>query len=421
MNLKNFGSKLRELSSFVKNIKWSRKKIVITSAVLLLLIASFLLFGENKGGADYIKATKGPYAEKIVAVGQMGMENQTSIISQVSGKVNLVGGSEGETVSKGSLLISLTNSDQESQKDQKESAYLDAQEQYDALVQYDYVLAKQELSRAELSMTQAQKNYQDAQLLYEEGAISKNSLVDYELAYQSAQLQGSTAKMKLESLGPSGTKRNSSLYKLESAKSTYESALLDEGKYKIVADWDAVILGAYVNQGDTVKSGDLLLDVGQDETYTVLADLDEKYFRYVAKGMKADINLDGQSKSEKLEGEISVVSPKINKNTGTFQVEIKILSKIPYHASDLTVNIEIILKQTENAIVIPKQYLLENEASLYVYKNGKAKRIEVEIEKGPSSNVIVKSGVKEGDTVLLPAPGVSDGQPVSLKKGVDPA
>jgi len=421
MNFKNISLKIKEKASLLKNIKWTRKKIAAVAGVVLLMVTSLFFLSGAKEEYAYIKVTEGPYAEKIVAVGQMGMENQTAIISQVSGKVELVEGIEGETVTKGSILLSLYNPDQEAQKQQKESAYLDAKEQYDSLVQYDYALAKEELNRADLSRNQAQKIYLDAQLLYKEGAISKNSLTDFELAYQGALLEWSSAKLKVDSLGPSGTKRSSLLYKLESVQSAYENALSDEAKYKIAADWDAVILAAYVSEGDTVKPGDLLLDVGQAERYTVLADLDEKYFLYVSKGMKAGINLEGQPKSEQLEGEISVVSPKINKNTGTFQVEIKVLSDISYNASDLTVNLEILLKQIEKAILVPKQYLLENEDYLYLYINGNAKKVKVEIERGPSSNVIVKSGIKQGDIVLLPVPGLSDGQSVSLKKGVDPA
>ncbi len=416
------GLKQKASNGFIrmKNQKWTKKKIALLGIILLLLISSFFLFGGGKSDSEYIKVKEQKYAEKIVAVGQLGMENQTQIISQVSGEIDYIGAKEGETVSAGALIISIYNSEQGFQTEQKNTTYLDVKEQYKSLIEYDYILAKEDFNRAALIKQQAEKAYTDAQTLYREGAISKDSLDDYQLTYESALNQLSAANLKFQAMGPGGSKRDSLYYKLENAKSVYESAVEDESKYKIMTNWDSVILGAYVQVNDTVKPGDVLLDIGQAKSYTVIAELDEKYFLYVTKGMKVDINIEGQQGATPLKGEISIITPKINKNTGTFQIIIKLLSDIDFNASDLTVNLKIALTEKTNVIVIPDQYLIGNENFVFLYKNGKANKTEVVIERGPSSNIIVKKGLAEGDIVILPSDLIKDGASVKLKKGVEP-
>lgn len=421
MVVKDIKNKIMEHVSKINKEKWIGKKGIYVAVAGLLILFIFIFFGGSNSGSDYIEVKEQEYVEKIVAVGQLGMENQTSIISQVNGKVDYIGADEGETVSSGAVIISIYNSDQGFQTEQSKATYLDVEEQYNSLIEYDYVLAKDDFERANLIKLQEEKAYNAAQVLYNEGAISKNLLDDYQLNYQTALNQLSASKLKFQSMAPDGTKRNSLYYKLESAKSIYESNLENESKYKIKTSWDAVILGAYIKVDDTVKPGDLLLDIGQAKTYTVVTELDEKYFTYVSKGMKVDITLEGQQTATPLEGEIDIIAPKINKNTGTFRVIINLISDVQFNASDLTVNIQIVLKENKNVIVISNQYLIDGTDAVFVYRNGKAIKTEVVVERGPSSNVIIKKGLKEGDQIIFPAEGINDGTTIKLKKGVEAA
>lgn len=420
MSLNEIRQKSKEKLAFLTTKKWTKKKIMVGAIIGLLIIFFFIFFNGKNVGADYMKVTEQDYVEKIVAVGQLGMENQTSVVAQVSGKIESIGADPGETVSAGSILISIENLDQKSLTDQKKSNYLDVLEQYNSLVDYDYILAKEDYNRVTLLKQQAQQAYRDAQTLYSEGAISKDSLDTYQNNFESAQNQWSAATLKVEAMGPGGSKRNSLYYKMENAKSIYDSSVEDEGKYKIKSNWDAVLLASYYQVNDTVKPGDLLMDIGQAGAYSAIAELDEKYFLYITKGMPANLTVEGQDKANILKGEIRVITPKVNKNTGTFQVNIKLMSPIEIQASDLTVNIEIILKETPKATVLPKQYLIGDAPSVFVYKGGKALQTKVELERGPSSNVIITKGLKAGDIVLLPSDTMKDGDSVKLKKGVEP-
>lgn len=404
-----------------RNIKWTRKKyLYIFFSIALIAILTYFLSGNDKG-YQYIEATQNDYSEKIVAVGQLGMKNQNMIIAEVSGRIENIAGEGGDTIENGEALISILNNDYEASLKQSQAAYLDAKGQYDLLLEYDYLTARQDLERDSLLKGKAEKNFKDAQILFDEGAISENLLLDYKAALLTAESQWKNSKLKYDSLSPGGARRDSTYYKMENAKSFYDKSVADESKYIITAEWDAVILNTMVSKGDTVKPGDLLMEIGENNKYVVSAELDEKYYLYVSKGMEVSIKGDGPDGGNSLKGKVSVVNPKINENTGTFEIQIEVVSEIGYIASDLTVNIEILLKEKENVIVIPKNYLINGEPYLYIYKNGKAKKSEVQVEFDSSSNIFVQKGVESGDIILLPTDQLSDGKIVKLGKGVDPS
>ncbi len=119
-----------------------------------------------------------------------------------------------------------------------------------------------------------------------------------------------------------------------------------------------------------------------------------------------------------ISGKLESISPKINKNTGTFPITILVLDELDFNASDLTVNIEITLLEEEAALTIPKQYLTE-QGTVFVYAGGTVNETAIEFRTGPGGSVILEKGLKEGDRILLPTTGLEDGAQVRLGKGAD--
>lgn len=248
--------------------------------------------------------------------------------------------------------------------------------------------------------------------------MSQSDYLKYKADYEAATAAWNTAKLKVRSLEEGGALRSSVYAQLQSAQASYESALNDQQKYQITAPWTTVLLKTYIKEHDYVQPGDQLADIGEAGSYHVVSDLDEKYYPYLSKGMKATISVGDSGKNDGVEGSVDVISPKINSDTGTFGVKISIPEDFPYLASDLTVNVEIVISEKENAIVIPSQYLIDGDSDVYLYRNGKAVRTGIQYETGPSSKLLVTEGLKEGDIVIKPNSSVQDGEAVKIGKGV---
>ena len=400
-----------------------KKKIIAAAAALVLILCLiFIIGGQTDNEAEYIQIQTRDYEEKVVESGQLKLARETTLIAGVSATVKELVIAEGDIVSAGSILIKLDDSDQVFQVEQKRASYLDANARYNQIVNYEYNAAKEELNRLTSVKEQALDFYQDAQVLFNEGALSQNDLSQAKTAYDTAAAQWNTANLKVAALANGGAQRVSAYEQLQSAKAIYNSAIKEASDYLVSVPWDSVLLKAYVQSADHVQPGDPLADIGEAGSYFVTVEIDEKYFPYVKKGKTKALIFIGDDKANGMEGFVTGVTPKINKDTGTFELKISVPYEFPYQASDLTVNTEIILKQMEDAIAIPSVYLTENssenktaeDAAVYVFINGKVQLQEIKIQRGPSSLVLVTKGLADGDIIVKPFSGIKDGDAVKL-------
>lgn len=401
-----------------KRLNWTTRKLFALAAlVIAFLLVFFLWNGKNGVKTETITIQPQKYEEKIIAVGQLRLEKETSLISEVSAEIQTVGAAAGDIVPAGTLIIALNHTDEDFQLEQKKAGYENADAQYQHLLNFDYVTAKGDLNSLTSKKDQAKKAYDAAEELYRQGAMSQVDNLEYKADYEAALADWNAARLKVESLGAGGALRSAAAAQLQSAKASYESALNDQQKYQITVPWDSVILKTYVNEHDYVRQGDRLADIGEAGSSYVIAELDEKYFPYLSKGMKALISVGDPGSADGADGYLNIISPKINNDTGTFEVRIGLPDQFQYMASDLTVNVEILIKEKENAVVIPDRYLIGQEASVYLYKNGKAVKTAIRYERGPSSNLLVSGGLRKGDIIIRPDSSVKDGMAVRIGKG----
>lgn len=403
----------------INPLKWSRKQ---KSWSLALLIFSFcIVYAASKlisgamGGEEALAVKPQEYTEKIVATGLVQLAKETKLVAEVSGIVKNIGIDDGNSVSAGAVILSIDSLDLEYELKQKESAYLDEKAQYENLVNNEYQAAAEDLKRLDTARKKAEADWNAAELLYQEGAISSSERMSAKSAYDSSAAEWKKASLKAESLREGGALRSSAYSQMMNAQSAYESKLEEKNKYTIIAPWDAILLKTYVKEQQLINPGDALAEIGEAGSSYVATELDEKYFPYLLKGMKAEIKI-GDNRLPAAEGTITVISPKINENTGTFSIQIELPGDFPFQASDLTVNVEILISEDANVILIPNQYLIAGEDSIYLYDDGKAMKKKIAYRLGLSGNIVVTSGLSEGDILIKPSKEIYDGKQVRIKK-----
>ena len=359
--------------------KWKtlpKKKAVIGGAVFFVALAAILVFIISRPEPiEAYSVTERPYAEKIIAVGQLGLEQETTLIAQVNGIIERVTIQEGATLSSGALLMEIENQ-----------------------VTLEYESASSEYSRLSSLASAARTDYNSAQILYQEGALSRSEFTNKKTDYETVLSQLKAAQLQLQ------------------------IAEDNRDKYQIRVPWDSLLLKTYVEPGDYVRIGDALAEVGSVGGYRILAELDEKYYPIMEQGLPVLISV-GEEHMGETRGEINTFTPQINPNTGTFEINIHVPDAFPYQASNLTVNLEILLLEEENALVIPQGYLLpegkttgNGEGFVLRYENGTAHKTAVEIDSGFGSNILITRGLQNGDLLLSPVTGLSDGDPVKRYK-----
>ncbi|MEI7420576.1 MAG: HlyD family efflux transporter periplasmic adaptor subunit [Prolixibacteraceae bacterium] len=146
------------------------------------------------------------------------------------------------------------------------------------------------------------------------------------------------------------------------------------------------------------------LSVLVSETY-----VEEIYISKIKVGDSARVHIDALRKQVKV-GVISNISNVGQEMNGfeskVFKVNIRIASDNKRIKPAMTTNNEIIISREQNVLVIPRSAIFNEEAKQFVYLkefSGVSVRY-VEIENKNEKFAVIKSGLKEGDKILLSKP-----------------
>ena len=146
------------------------------------------------------------------------------------------------------------------------------------------------------------------------------------------------------------------------------------------------------------------LSVLVSETY-----VEEIYISKIKVGDSARVYIDALKNQEKV-GAITNISNVGQEMTGfdskVFKVNIRIKTDKNRIIPAMTTNNEIIISKEENVLVIPRSSLFTEDGKQFVYLKEKGKILVRNVECGSQNinQVVIKSGLKEGDKVLLDKP-----------------
>lgn len=164
-------------------------------------------------------------------------------------------------------------------------------------------------------------------------------------------------------------------------------------------------IGSYVSMHNPVIATLPDLSVLASETY-----VEEIYISKIKIGDSTRVFIDALKNQQKI-GVISSISNVGQEMAGfeskVFKVIIRISSDNKRIKPAMTTNNEIIISKEPNVLLIPKQALFSDGPEEYVYLKEFSGVIRRKVECGNHSDkfVVIKSGLKEGDNILLNEPG----------------
>lgn len=184
-----------------------------------------------------------------------------------------------------------------------------------------------------------------------------------------------------------------------------------------------------IKVGETVYSGHPFMSLPDLSAMQVIVSIHEADISKVKPGQKANVNVETAT-GRTLEGVVAKVAPVASNQGGRrwyddtkrFQVDITLSGDIEGMElkPGLTAKVSILVDELSNALAVPAQSVFAESGKFYVFRReaGVAKRAEVSIEEGNSQYVMVKSGLAEGDEILLYNPEtVSEGIPAAPGAG----
>ncbi len=172
---------------------------------------------------------------------------------------------------------------------------------------------------------------------------------------------------------------------------------------QLLSPIDGIITARNYDKGDMYSQNPILV-VEQISPVKLIINVSEAYYKFVKKGMTADIKLDVFG-NENFGGKVSLVHPTIDSNTRTFPVEITINNQDrrvrPGMFARATLNFG-----TINNIVVPDQAVIKQSGSAdrFIYilqQDGTVKYQKVELGRLMESAFEVISGIENGDQVVV--------------------
>lgn len=358
-----------------------------TNSYLLLVLTAFVLL--NSCGKKYTE-TKPEYrniTETVFASGALVPENQYNLTAQSDGYLIALNFDEGDIVKTGDLLAEIENKTYDinlhGANQLLDIAISNLSPNSPALKQIEanLLVAEQKLKQDEIQV----ERYKN---LFKTNSVSK-------LEYETMLLALETSKANYKALQEN--------YKLQ--KQQAEQQVINQkaqrGINKVLQgnnELRAVIGGKVYNKfkdlGDFVRRGEIIAVIGNQKNLYAKLSIDESSISTVRVNQQVIIQLN-TNKSKNYKGFISEVYPSFDMQTQSFSCKAVFTDSLDFLMLGTQVQANIIIKNKDNVLVIPRNYLGFGNTVL-VKSDG-----EVKVETGFISNdwVEIINGINEHSVI----------------------
>jgi len=304
--------------------------------------------------------------------GTVMAQESANISTRVMGNISRILVKEGQKVSQGQLLASISSTDLQAQKSR-----INAQ-----------------IAEAEAGLKNAEKNYQRFKNLYESKSITQKEFNDVEMHYEMAQSRVKAAKEGLNELN------------------------VQLGYASVKAPFAGRISKKIANEGDMASPGMPLFTIESLGKLLIVVNVPEANMKDVKLNDEVQILIEALGKEMK--GKVSLINPSAVQNGHQYKVEITLVGASPANLL-AGMNAKVAFKKastdapkneeaatTPEAIWLPKSALVEKGQleGVYTVSNQQTAMLRwVQIGKMTDSQMEVLSGISPQDMVITQSEG----------------
>ncbi|MFV8751049.1 efflux RND transporter periplasmic adaptor subunit [Nannocystaceae bacterium ST9] len=202
-------------------------------------------------------------------------------------------------------------------------------------------------------------------------------------------------------------------YTLDTAKASAKLSRAQAASMVVKAPFAGTILAREVDVGNLASTGTILYELADLSALELPLHLPEREAAKVTTGAEVEIELiDGTI----FTGSILRRAPKVDALTGTVEFTVRAETYPALAVPGAFVRARVLLERRESVPSLPARALFELEGQRYVYvlREGKARRVAVEIGLEGAERTEIRGGLTADDRVLSSAQGVTEGMPVKV-------
>ncbi len=360
---------------------------------------------------------------------QVEAENEVTVTPQVSGIVEAVYVSVGDTVNAGDVLFEIDRTSLEREVAQANATYVQAQVNYDAALNgsLDNELASLQATVKDRQYTynNAKQDYDNNKILFEAGAVSKTELDSLEANMESAKSELESAERELalyESSTMQGDLRTLEAT-LEQARANYDAAVDSLNDASVKAEISGVVSAVDVSVGNTVSTQTSAIRIVDMQRAKLSFGVTDKVINQIQVGSRAEITISSLS-DEPFEGYVSAISPAADSQSLLYPVEIYIDNPDQSIKPGMFAMVRLATNRHEDVFALPVDAVIEESGTASVFVVGDdfiAHETSVETGLRNDQYIEITSGLDLGDIVVVVGQDfLEDGNQVNITAGVSP-
>lgn len=292
--------------------------------------------------------------EAVYASGFVVAKDEYEVFSQAEGYLSEKLVNDGEDVKQGDPLFII-------EADQQSSRYTLAKKNYEMAtrnISKNSPVLEELKASIETSKTKMQfdsLNFVRYTNLLKSNATTRSEFDRNKLLYDNSRNEYSLQKSRYE-------KTKDQLYiELQNAKSQLQIAGDESGRTIVRSQVDGKVFKTMKEKGELVRRNEAVAIVGKDDVFYLQLSVDELDVQRVKVGQHVLVKIDAYP-NKIFKAIVTKIYPMINKQLQSIRVDADLEEPLPGGFSGLALEANIVVRQKENALVIPKTALLPGDS-----------------------------------------------------------
>jgi HlyD family secretion protein len=345
---------------------------------------------------DVVTPTVKPLMEAVYASGFVVSEDEHQIFSEVDGTITAKLANDGAVVSKDDPIFIIESSQQSARfRIAKENYELALRNKGDNSPMLHELSAAVEASKSKMEFDSV--NAVRYTNLWKQRATTRVEYDRYILLYKNARNEYAAQSSRLRRM------KDQVAIELQNAANQLTIAGDESGKYIVKSEVDGKVFKTGKEKGELVRRSELLAVVGRDTGFYLQLSVDELDIQRVKEGQSVLVKIDAFP-DKIFHATVRKIYPMVNRQQQSLRVDAALEGKLPESYSGLAVEANIVIRQKEKAIVVPKTALLPGDSVIIKTDDGERK-------------IPVTTGIKTLDEVEI-TEGIKADQPLVSFTGI---
>jgi HlyD family secretion protein len=303
--------------------------------------------------------------EAVYASGFVVSDQEYQVFSQADGTLKQVVVKEGELVKKGQPLLIVESV-------QQGTRYTMAKEAYQqAVLNKTPVMAELE---ATLQSARSKMQFDSINFVRYANLLKSNATARVE--YDRAEIQYKNSRNDFLAVKNRLIKTQNDLdLAIQNSYNQLKISEEESGNYILRSDIDGMVFKITKEQGELVRRSEVVAVVGKPDNFLLRLTVDELDIQRVKVGQEVAVKIDAYP-DQLYHGKVSKVYPLVDTRQQSLRVDVLLTEKLPGLFSGLAVEANIIIRQKDKALVIPRQSILPGDSVLISTTTG-VKKVKV--------------------------------------------